>query len=65
MLFPKTVKEKERCFRKCTSAQNEKVYNWTTELLENSVQHEQYADKQFNDLKKADLIEKCNYSNGN
>ena len=22
-------------------------------------------NKQFNDLKKADLIEKCNYSNGN
>ena len=38
-----------------------KKYNWTTELLENSAQHEQYVNKQFNDLKKADLIEKCNY----
>ena len=24
-----------------------KKYNWTTELLENSIQHEQYVNKQF------------------
>ena len=39
-------------------------HNWTTELLKNTVQHEQYVNKQFNDRKKADLIEKCTYSKG-
>ena len=37
---------------------NLSIYNWTTELLKNTVQHEQYVNKQFNnDRKKADLIE--------
>ena len=39
-------------------------HNWTTQLLKNTVHHEQYVNKQFNDRKKADLIEKCNYSKG-
>ena len=37
-------------------------HNWTTELLKNTVQHEHYVNKQFNDRKKGDLIEKWNYS---
>ena len=38
-------------------------HNWITELSNNTVQREQYVNKQFKDRKKAELIEKCNYCN--